>query len=238
MFEDSTFESTGRIRTRSRGWMMAAFLFNGSILMALVLIPLIYPEALPHQFMSILLEAPQPPAPPQVVKQVPARATRERTEMQDGRIVAPPAIPISIRYISNTEPPIGETVAGADDLGQGGPNVNASIFQGHAQLPVVHQAATGPVRLPSTIVAGMIVQKTVPAYPVIAKETRTEGVVELQATISTRGTIENLRVINGHPMLREAALDAVSNWRYRPYLLNGQPVEVETTVNVVFKLTQ
>lgn len=238
MFEDSTFESTGRMRTRSRGWMMAAFLFNGSILLALVLIPLIYPEALPHQFMNILLEAPRPPAPQPVVKELPTRATRDRTEMQDGRILAPPAIPISIRYIATAEPPIGDGVAGASDLGQGGPDVNASIFQGHAQPPVVRPAATGPVRLPSTIVAGMIVQKTIPTYPIIAKETRTEGVVELQATISTRGTIENLRVISGHPMLRQAALDAVSNWRYRPYLLNGQPVEVETTVNVVFKLTQ
>ena len=60
----------------------------------------------------------------------------------------------------------------------------------------------------------------------------------LQATISITGTIENLRVVSGDPMLRQAALDAVSNWRYRPYLLNGQPVEVETTINVIFKMTQ
>jgi protein TonB len=65
MFEDSTFESTGRIRTRRRGWMMAAFVFNGSILLALILIPLIYPEALPRQMMSMLLEAPPPPPPQQ-----------------------------------------------------------------------------------------------------------------------------------------------------------------------------
>ena len=186
MFEDSTFESTGRIRTRSRGWMMAAFLFNGSILLALVLIPLIYPEALPHQFMNILLEAPRPPAPPPVVKELAARATRDRTEMRDGHIFAPPKIPISIRYIERAEPPIGEGVAGASDLGLGAPDVNASIFQGHTQPAVVRPAATGPVRLPSTIVAGMIVEKTIPAYPIIAKETRTEGVVELQATISAR----------------------------------------------------
>jgi protein TonB len=237
MFEDSTFESTGRIRTRSRGWMLAAFVFNGSILLALVLIPLIYPEALPHQFMNVLLEAPRPPAPQPEVKPVPARATREAREMEDGHIFAPPKIPISIRYISRAEPPIGDGVVGATDLGQGGPDLNASIFHQQAR-PVVHQAATGPIRLPSTIVAGMIVQKTIPAYPIIAKETRVEGVVVLQATISTNGAIENLRVVSGHPMLRQAALDAVSNWRYRPYLLNGQPVEVETTVNVVFRLTQ
>ena len=63
MFEDSTFESNGRIRTRSRGWMLAAFVFNGSILLAMILIPLIYPEALPRQSLSLLLEAPRPPAP-------------------------------------------------------------------------------------------------------------------------------------------------------------------------------
>ena len=71
MFEDSTFESTGRIRTRSRGWMIAAFAFNGSILLALVLIPLIYPEALPRMAMAFLMEVPVPPAPePKPVAQV------------------------------------------------------------------------------------------------------------------------------------------------------------------------
>jgi len=88
MFEDSTFESTGRIRTRSRGWMVAAFLFNGSILLTMILIPLIYPEALPKQLMNILLEAPRPPVvPPKPVPQVAARPRREIPEMQDGHIL-------------------------------------------------------------------------------------------------------------------------------------------------------
>jgi protein TonB len=65
---------------------------------------------------------------------------------------------------------------------------------------------------------------------------RVEGTVELAATISKTGTIANLRVVSGPPALQQAAFDAVSNWRYRPYLLNGQPVDVETTVNVVFSL--
>jgi protein TonB len=96
----------------------------------------------------------------------------------------------------------------------------------------------GPVHLSSTLVQGLLVYKTMPAYPAIAKVTHKEGTVVLQATISKAGTIENLHVISGEPMLRQAALDAVSHWRYRPYLLNGQPVEVETTVNVIFKMTQ
>jgi protein TonB len=73
-------------------------------------------------------------------------------------------------------------------------------------------------------------------YPPIAKAARVQGTVVLQATISKTGTIEGLHVISGPAMLQQAAMDAVRSWRYRPYLLNGDPVEVETTVNVVFTL--
>jgi protein TonB len=82
----------------------------------------------------------------------------------------------------------------------------------------------------------MLLQKTVPLYPPIAKAARVSGTVVLQATISKAGTIENLHVISGPAMLQQSAMDAVKSWRYRPYLLNGDPVEVETTVNVVFTL--
>jgi protein TonB len=70
----------------------------------------------------------------------------------------------------------------------------------------------------------------------MAREMRIAGTVQLQATISRKGTIENLRVVSGPPLLQQAAIDAVKQWRYRPYLLNGEPVEVETAVNVDFKL--
>jgi protein TonB len=84
--------------------------------------------------------------------------------------------------------------------------------------------------------AGMIVLKTQPVYPPIAKAARQSGTVVLQATISKTGSIENLHVVSGPAMLQQAAMDAVRQWRYRPYLLNGEPVEVETTVNVIFTL--
>jgi protein TonB len=86
------------------------------------------------------------------------------------------------------------------------------------------------------VMAGMILVKTQPVYPPIAKAARVSGQVVLQATISKTGTIENLKVISGPAMLQQAAMDAVRSWRYRPYLLNGDPVEVETTVNVIFTL--
>jgi protein TonB len=82
----------------------------------------------------------------------------------------------------------------------------------------------------------MLLQKTQPIYPPIAKAARVSGTVVLQATITKTGTIEGLKVISGPPMLVQAALDAVKTWRYRPYLLNNDPVEVDTTVNVIFTL--
>ena len=75
-----------------------------------------------------------------------------------------------------------------------------------------------------------------PAYPPIAIATRTQGAVVLAAVIDRNGTIEKLRVVSGRPMLLRAAIDAVSQWRYRPYLLNGEPVEVETQITVNFVL--
>jgi TonB family protein len=82
----------------------------------------------------------------------------------------------------------------------------------------------------------MLLEKNPPVYPPIAKAAHVSGTVVLQATISKAGTIENLRVVSGPPLLQQAALEAVKTWRYRPYLLLGKPVEVETTVNVIFTL--
>jgi protein TonB len=92
------------------------------------------------------------------------------------------------------------------------------------------------VRISSGVAASISIYKPIPVYPALARAARAEGTVVLEATISKSGSIENLRVVSGPAMLRQAALDAVSQWRYRPYLLNGEPVAVETTVNVVFNL--
>jgi periplasmic protein TonB len=78
----------------------------------------------------------------------------------------------------------------------------------------------------------MLVKKTTPVYPAIAKAARISGTVVLQATISKKGTIVDLRVVSGPPILQQAAIDAVKKWQYRPYLVNGEPAEVETTVAI------
>jgi len=83
---------------------------------------------------------------------------------------------------------------------------------------------------------GDLVRKIVPTYPPLARAARIEGQVTLQAVISKQGAIENLRVLAGHPMLVPAAIEAVRQWRYRPYILNNEPVEVETQIIVNFSL--
>jgi protein TonB len=109
-------------------------------------------------------------------------------------------------------------------------------FRSQPQPRVIHSEPKSPVRVPSALAAGLLIRKVIPPYPALAKAARAEGTVVLSATIAKDGTIANLRVVSGPAMLQEAALDAVSQWRYRPYLLNGEPVAVETTVNVVFTL--
>ena len=81
-----------------------------------------------------------------------------------------------------------------------------------------------------------ILTKAIPVYPPAAKKARIQGKVVLDAVIGTDGTVENLRVISGPQELQQSALDAVRQWTYKPYLLNGDPVEVETTVNIIYNL--
>jgi protein TonB len=84
----------------------------------------------------------------------------------------------------------------------------------------------------------MLIRQTPPIYPSIAKTARVAGTVQLDATISKDGAIRDLHVISGPPMLRQAAVDAVKTWRYRPYKLNNDPIDIETTINVIFSLAR
>jgi len=102
----------------------------------------------------------------------------------------------------------------------------------------VPKAATPTrVRVSQGVSQGLLIHKVQPQYPPLARQARIQGVVVLQAEIGKDGSIQNLRVVSGHPMLTTAALEAVKEWRYKPYYLNGEPVEVETTINVNFTLS-
>jgi protein TonB len=236
MFEDSTFESQGRIHTRSKRWMLATLAFNGSILAALVLIPLIYPSVLPLQSMRYLMTAPEAPkAPPALVHRATTPASASPANNILVELQPPRLIPNQIVIARDGGPqgPI-EIPDGDQQAGDGTPfGVGESPFP-HA-APRVHPEQK-TARVSSGTEEGLNIFRQVPQYPIIAKTMGVEGTVELAATISKAGTIENLRVLSGPAVLQQAALDAVKNWRYKPYMLDGQPVEVETSVSVVFKL--
>jgi protein TonB len=137
-------------------------------------------------------------------------------------------------------PPSSMGVAGMSGMAGGAAGgVLGGMMGSTGSGPVITVAKpkpVGPQRISSGVMAGQIITKTQPIYPPIARAAHMQGTVTLHAIISKTGTIERLEAISGPEMLKGAALDAVKSWRYKPYLLNGDPTEVDTTVVVNFNL--
>jgi TonB family protein len=162
------------------------------------------------------------------------------SKMMTDQLTATTQIPREIKTVTPDEAPpaSGFGGTGAEGLDTGGASQVRSVLSVGNNGPTVSPDLAKPdlakVSISSGVAAGMFLRGASPQYPAMAKSARVSGTVVLQATISKGGTIENLRVSSGPMMLRQAAVSAVSTWRYRPYLLNGQPVAIDTTVNVVF----
>ncbi len=127
-------------------------------------------------------------------------------------------------------------VAGGVAGGQLGGVVGGVLNAAPSDAPAL--AAPKRVNVSQGVAQGLLVHKVVPQYPVIAKQAHVQGSVVLQAVIAKDGSIENVQVVSGPATLASAAVNAVKQWRYKPYYLNGQPVEVQTTINVNFNLGQ
>jgi protein TonB len=157
-----------------------------------------------------------------------------QSAMMHDQLIAPSRISQDAKTqpAGDAPPSAGIGAAGMEALGGNG-TVN-NVFDGQQQARV--RAVPGKVTVSAGVAVGLLVHKTQPVYPPIAKSARLSGTVVLQGTISKTGALENLRVVSGPAMLRQAALDAVKTWRYRPYMLSNVPTEVDTTVNVVFTL--
>jgi protein TonB len=242
MFADSLLETSWAQRSRRSWTTITSFGLQAVLMAALLVLPLIQPVGLP--FMKPLATpvslAPPPGPPPSQPPKTPTRPSE--SNLSQGVLIMPREIPkdISMRH-DESEPvqsgPAGPYVPGG--LGSGDPNgVYRSL--GTAANPVMPlpplPAVTRPIRV-SDMSEGMLVHRVQPVYPAPAKFAHVQGKVVLSAIISREGTIENLRVLAGQPMLVRAAIDAVSQWRYRPYILNHEPVEVETQVTVNFVLS-
>ncbi len=240
MFEMSIVESSGALKTNSGRfvWMTAAF--NAAVVGAMILAPLLYPEALPRTLMTSVVMAP-PPSPHAAVQPVRPERPVESVAATQNALTVPTHIPQTIAMVHEDAPPvigssIGMSIAGAMD---GSGNGIAAAIGAGAPPPVVTMVKpkpSTPVAISSGVIAGNKLSGANPVYPAIAKAAGVHGAVVLHAVISKSGEMERLTVVSGPEMLRSSAVAAVQTWRYRPYQLNGEATEVETTITVNFSL--
>ncbi len=240
MFEDSLLESGNRLRTRQGATTSIAFLIEAIFVGILVLIPLIFTEALPKGQLTSFLVAPPPPPPPPPPPAAPVKVVKVQTEVINGALRTPTKIPEKIKMVQEDETPptnagVAGGVPGGVPGGQMGGVIGGIISSTPAAVPKI--ATPQRVRVSSGVIAGQGLSQPQPNYPPLAKQARIQGTVILHALISKEGTIEGLTLVSGHPMLAPSAIEAVKRWKYKPYLLNGEPVEVDTTIEVHFNLS-
>jgi protein TonB len=242
MFSHSLLELSEIERRRRKGAALFSFILQGLIVGVLVLLPLWFLDTLPAQQLVTFLVAPPPPPPPPPPA-APVKTVQMVSQIVNGQLLAPSKIPKVVKMIKEEEAPppaMGVTggVVGGVPGGQAGGVIGSLISAANHSGNTAPRTAEIPKRLVVSqgVSLGMLQNRIEPVYPIIARRARVQGTVTLRAIISTQGTIESLQVVDGHPMLVNAALDAVKQWRYKPYTLSGQPVEVETTVFVNFHI--
>src|SRR5208282_5355699 len=225
-----------------------AYIFEALLVGMMVLVPLIYTEALPKaQLMTFLAAPPPPPPPPPPPAAAPAPRIIRRVSAED-MMRAPTVIPKTIAQVKDNEPPpsavgvVGGVPGGVPGGTFGGVlgGVIGGVLSAAAPPPPPPPKPQAPkrIRVGGQVESARLIFQPKPEYPPLAKMARIQGTVRLDAIISKDGTIQDLKVISGHPLLVKAAMEAVQRWRYQPTLLNGEPVEVVTEVDVNFTLAE
>jgi periplasmic protein TonB len=229
-----------RVRAGSRYTMVLSVVAHALIVAAVVIVPLMATGAMPPLASGDLnfMLAAAPPAPPPLPTP-PARAASETPAPNPD--AAPREMPREIGPELPPPTPSGDTAIGAiaDFVASGpgfGPGVNIGRDVGAPVPPPVPAAPTKPVRPGGDIREPVKVRNVPPIYPEIAIRARVEGRVVIDAVIGTDGVVREARILSGTPLLNQAALDAVKQWRYSPTTLNGVPVPVIMTVTVQFNL--
>ena len=241
MFEDSLLESGGRLKTKRGRTTTFAIILEIGLIGIMVLMPLIFTEALPKQQLMTFLVAPPPPPPPPPPAAAPVHVQKQiQTDIINGQLRTPTKIPEKVQMIKEEEaPPPVSSMAGVVGGVPGAGGAMGGVIGGiinSTPVAVPKVATPQRVRVSAGVTSGLLVRKVNPVYPPLARQARISGTVVLRAVISKDGSIENLSLVSGHPMLAPAAIDAVKQWKYKPYLLNGEPVEVDTEVQVNFTL--
>ena len=237
MFEDSMFESQRTLDSRHRWPTAVSFGAQMVLGAAVVLVSLLYTDALPNHSLISRVEAPPPiqSAPTSNV----VKLTRPLSNFRHDVLTLPTKIPNSIAIVHDPQPVAENTAQAPFGVAYG--VANAAMNPTIADLlreehPIVPGVAAQRVHVSSGVIQGLLIHLVKPQYPLLAKQARIQGTVVLQAVIGKDGNVQELRIVSGHPLLAAAALEAVKQWHYQPYYLNGVPVAVDTQINLNFTL--
>lgn len=237
MFAESLLETSWAQRSR-RGWMTAtSFGLQAIVIGVLLTIPLLQTVGLPlaRTVSTPVILGRRDPGPAPIPDH--ARSGGVQIVPYSGRIMAPGHVPGRVYRgpdLSSTGP-IGPSIGSDIGIPFDPSGIRLPIAGTHPVMPVIAQPVK-PTFRPSSLLQGSLIRRVEPVYPPLARAARIQGPVLLDAIISKDGTMQNLQLISGHPMLVSAAIAAVSQWRYRPYILNGEAIEVETRITVNFVL--
>jgi protein TonB len=245
MFEDMLIDE--RIRTKRGKTTILSFTLQALLVSVLVLLPLVFTEALPTRMLETTLVAPPPPPPPPPPAAAASAAPRKVEDTQvKSELEVPVRIPQKVAMLresmpnaeaGSAPPSTGAVVGGVSGGVEGGTigGVMGGVLNSVGSA-IPKLAAPNRVKVSSGVTQGLLMHQVKPEYPPVARNSRVEGTVVLAAVVGKDGKVKDVRVISGQPMLAQAAERAVRQWKYKPYMLNGQPVEIDTTINVNFKL--
>jgi protein TonB len=250
LFEDILLDSSAAQRKRRTWPTVISFVLQLLVIGLLLLLPLWFTDVLPKQQLLVFLEAPPPPPPPPppTASTPSPKVVKVTSNIVSGRLRAPSRIPAKVQVIKEDDapPPVPTTggviggvpggIPGGQLEGVIGGIISAS--SNPAPAPTLTKAAptVQRIRISQGVIQGLLIFRVEPTYPPLAQQAHIQGVVVMTALIDKGGNVQHLQVISGHPLLAPAAIAAVKQWRYKPFVLNGQPLEVETTVTVNFHL--
>ena len=241
MLETSLFESVGNARTRKPVTVLVSTALHALAVVTLILIPILQPQVAPMLSAAVGIPLAELPKPQPKIETVEAPRIQPHIQIAPGAFIAPEAIPHDIALV--VDEPSAAVLATRLDSPLSNPRltivekeVEAAPPPPPPPPPVIAPSLTAPLRVSSLTQAANLIYQVKPEYPALAKTARVQGAIVIEATISKDGSVQDIRVVSGHVLLVEAARNAVQQWRYKPTILNGEPIDVITTITVTFTL--
>ena len=249
LFAEALLEMSST-RPASQGKKVAfSMAVHSLIILGLILAPLYFTDAINMQQFAVtmLVAPPPPPQPPPAPQNIVKSVTPKHVFVNSGKLIAPTVIPRKIAMIKEDpiEPDMAMGVAGGVPDGVPGGQLGGvigGIISGtsRANLPVPAAVVNSkaPLRVGGKVRAPKAISRPSPAYPALARQTRIQGDVLIDAILDMGGNVVQMQAVSGHPLLIPAALEAVKQWKYEPSYLNDQPISVQMIITVSFRLDQ